>query len=133
LDIKSFNTALDALPVEAAARIHESLIRQGILYIPWEARNAELKAAYVPLVGTTHVSRLDADEKVSGVKRRILEQKYKLLDKVDLYYPEKSKQESAAESLVTVVAKTMKVPSPVVVDGFRRIRFWERWMEPYKR
>jgi hypothetical protein len=131
--IKAINNRLEALPLDQAARINELLITKGVVYIPWENRQEELAAAYVPLTPASNGERV-LSKKAAVLASSVTNKIVNILDKSgDQYYPEKTKNEKEVETLVDFVIFTVKNPITSEVQGFRKLAFWEKWATPYKR
>lgn len=136
MHINAISKNLIQLPLEVASRINERFISSGIIFREWdnEEKQAELRYAYTPLAFIKNIDR--TGKKIPNeTEDSIVRKFYTALDTAGVnYYPDKTKEESVAESLTDFIIAANKNPLiPFKVEGFRKIRFWEKLQGAYKR
>lgn len=134
--VNAITKSLAELPLDVASRINEKLITGGIIFREWDdvEKQAELRYALEPLEAVKNVDRSDR-WKPNNSETSLLRNLYTLLDVAGVkYYPEKGKPEQVAESLADFILTLNGNPLiPFNVEGFRKLRFWEKLQGAYKR
>ena len=134
--MRAVTESFKRLPLNVAARINETLISEGYVHTPWdsEAKQAELRKAFVPLVEVSNLERIEELAPTTSRERDSLTTMFTALDNAGmLHQPDKTKQETEAESLVLFVLAFNRNKLPTKIADFRKIRFWEKRSGIYKR